>query len=936
MTGPLLEQVKTRWRKLSLHFGRRESIFWALLATIALALAVPGGIFSWRLIADERASVEQAFAAELKRKTELFALTVTEPLWNFDKAAAERLAESFLRDERVVGLQVRDASLGEFLRIERQAGKSRQIHRQEAEVTRNGKRIGRIEVAVDDGADFAVVEELRVWLLNAMVVQFLVAIGLIALTLKYRVSDRLRRLERFSDQLAEGHLDAHLPDTRADEIGRLQHHLDQMRRGWQQALASRDEATVRVTGLLAEQQAMLDNAVVGVAFIEKRTLKAVNAYLEKMLGYEEDEIVGKSTRLLYSTEAVYKEIGRSGYKVLASGETYSVDALLSRKDGSMFWARLSGHALRKGDPQGGSVWLIEDISARKEAEEQLRLAGLVFESSAEGIILTDADARILSVNPAFERITGYSAAEAIGERPSIMQSGRQNESYYQEMWQSLREKGLWAGEIWNQRKDGTQYPEWLTISAARDARGQVTHYVGVFTDITDLKRSEEQLRHMAHHDPLTDLANRALLDDRLDHALRRAHRENRLLAVLFIDLDRFKTVNDTLGHDVGDELLIEIANRLQSSLRDGDTLARLGGDEFVLILEDLESPRMAGRVAEKIRSVLHEPVYVSGHELFVAGSIGISLYPDDGDDVATLLKAADSAMYAAKGAGRNGYCFYTAQMTESALERLQIEQQLRHALDSERFILYFQPQFALSDGRLIGAEALIRWEHPTLGIVPPDRFIPAAEESGLIVPIGEWVLREACRQLSDWRRAGLSVPKVAVNVSPRQLGRGDLPTLVRRVLAETGLPAADLELEVTESVAALGEALLAELNELHALGVKLAIDDFGTGFSSLAYLGRMPIDILKIDRVFVQDVDINSANASIIRAVVELARGLRVSVLAEGVETEDQHALLKSFGCHSVQGFLLGKPMAPDAFAAHFGEAGETTTTKADATAGLD
>jgi diguanylate cyclase (GGDEF)-like protein/PAS domain S-box-containing protein len=919
MTGSVFEQVAARWRKLSLRFGQRESIFWALLATIALAIAVPGGIFSWTLIADEQESVRQAFAAELQRKTELFALTVTEPLWNFDKDSANRLALAFLRDERIVGLEVRDATLGEFLSLQRKARVTRQTHKLEAEVTRNGKRIGRVAVAMDDGADFSVVEELRTWLRNAMIVQFVVAIGLIALTLKYRVSDRLRRLERFSDQLAEGHLDAQLPETRADEIGRLQHHLDQMRLGWRQALASRNEASSRVTALLAEQQAMLDNAVVGVAFIERRTFKAVNAYLEKMLGYGEDEIVGKSTRLLYSTEALYKEIGRRGYEILASGATYSIDALLSRKDGSMFWARLSGHALHKGNPHGGSIWLIEDISARKEAEEQLRLAGLVFESSAEGIVLTDADAKILSVNPAFERITGYSAAEALGKRPSMMQSGRQNAGYYDDMWRALREKGMWAGEIWNKRKDGSLYPEWLTISAARDARGQVTHYVGVFTDITDLKRSEEQLRHMAHHDPLTDLANRALLDDRLDHALRRAHREGRLLAVLFIDLDRFKTVNDTLGHDVGDELLIEIANRLRSSLRDGDTLARLGGDEFVLILEDLDSPRMAGRVAEKIRSLLNEPVNVSGHELFVAGSIGISLYPDDGDDVATLLKAADSAMYAAKGAGRNGYCFYTAQMTESALERLQIEQQLRHALDSAQFRLYYQPQFSLGNGRLIGAEALIRWQHPTLGIVPPDRFIPAAEESGLIIAIGEWVLRESCRQLAGWRRAGHEVPKIAVNVSARQLGRGDLPALVRRVLAETSIPAADLELEVTESVAALGEALLAELNELHAIGVKLAIDDFGTGFSSLAYLGRMPIDILKIDRAFVHDVDINSANASIIRAVVELARGLRVTVLAEGVETEEQHTLLKSFGCNAVQGFLFSKPLVADEFAGQYG-----------------
>lgn len=916
MSRPVLEQVANSWRRLSLKFGRRESIFWALLTSITLALAVPGGILSWRLIVAETKRVERAFADELQRKTELFSLTIAEPLWNYDRIAADSLVAALLRDPRITGLDVRDSRLGEFLSVKRTAAAPRRTFRLESDVVRNQKIIGQVVVTMDDGADYAAIDELRDWLRNAMITQFVVAIGLIALTLKLRVSDRLRRLEDFSDQLAEGHLDAQLPETRADEIGRLQHHLDQMRRGWQRALSSRDRASTRVRALVAEQQAMLDNAVVGVAFVENRKFKAANAYLEGMLGHGKNELVGRSTRLLYPSESAYREVGVRCYKVLARGETFSEDLVLSRKNGDLFWARMSGHALKKGEPDGGSVWLIEDISARKAAEEQLRLAGLVFESSAEGILLTDADARILSVNPAFERITGFTAAEAIGARPSMMQSGRQNEVFYQEMWQSLRENGLWAGEIWNMRKDGTIYPEWLTISAARDARGQITNYVGVFTDITTLKRSEQQLRHMAHHDPLTDLANRALLDDRLEHALRRAHRDNGRLAVLFIDLDRFKTVNDTLGHNVGDELLVEIANRLKASLREGDTLARLGGDEFVLVLEDLDSPRMAGRVAEKICAILNEPVRVSGHELFAAGSIGISLYPDDGSDVPTLLKAADSAMYAAKGAGRNGYCFYTPQMTEAALERLQIEQQIRSALDLGQFVLNYQPQYSLSSGTMIGAEALIRWAHPTLGMIPPDRFISAAEESGLIIPIGEWVLRESCRQIAEWRRSGIAIPKVAVNVSPRQLGRGEMPPLVRRVLAEYGLQPAQLELEVTESVAALGESLLSELNELHAIGIKLAIDDFGTGFSSLAYLGRMPIDILKIDRTFVHDVDTNSANASIIRAVVELARGLQVTVLAEGVETDVQQSLLRDFGCNAVQGYLYSRPLSAADFAA--------------------
>jgi diguanylate cyclase (GGDEF)-like protein/PAS domain S-box-containing protein len=889
------------------------------MLAIALALVVPGSLFGWLLVTGEARHIEADFDAALARNTELFSLAAAEPLWNVDKDAVEALAGAMLKDPRVVSLRVSDASLGEFVRKTQAATRQRQMHRQSAPVLRTGKVIGEVEIVMDDGIDHLRVAELRDWLIVALAAEMLLAIVLIGVVLKQRVGRPLRALERFADRLAEGQLDAPLPPPRADELGRLQGHLDVMRRGWQRAQAARDEALGEVSGLLTEKEAILDNVVVGVSFIEQRTFRSANARLEAMLGYEADELNGKSAAIMYPSAEYFADLGARCYPALGQGLTYTEDLQLVRKDGSRFWARLSGHALDPAHPNDGSVWLVEDIDRRKAAEQQLKLAGMVFESSAEGILVTDGDARIVSVNPAFEHITGYPASEVIGKRPSLMQSGRHNVAFYKAMWAAVRERGQWAGEIWNRRKDGTIYPEWLTISEARDDEGRVSNYVGVFTDITAVKQSEERLKHMAHHDALTGLANRILLDDRLSHAMRKARRDERLLAVLFVDLDRFKAINDSLGHDVGDEMLVEVANRLESTLRAGDTLARLGGDEFVLLLDELDTPDVAGRVAQKLGELLTEAVHVRGHELYVSGSIGISIFPNDGEDISTLLKSADAAMYEAKAAGRNGYRFYAPAMTESALERMKIDQQLRLALEAGQFVLHYQPQFELDGGALVGAEALVRWQHPTLGMVPPDRFIPAAEESGLILPLGEWVMREACAQLVRWRAAGLDLPKVAVNVSVRQVERGQMAELTQAVLTDCGLSADSLEVEVTESVAAQGESLIDELQRIHALGVTVAIDDFGTGYSSLAYLGKLPIDVLKIDRAFVCDVETNPVNLSIIRAVLELARGLRVAVLAEGVETASQRDLLQHYGCPYAQGFHYSRPLPADEFLTVYG-----------------
>ena len=570
---------------------------------------------------------------------------------------------------------------------------------------------------------------------------------------------------------------------------------------------------------------------------------------------------------------------------------------------------------KEAEEATGMLVSVRDLTQQRQLEEKLRLSASVFENTSEGVVISDTQGTIVEVNSAFTEILGYEHDEVIGQNPRMWKSDRHDESFYRDFWNSLMTVGRWRGEIWNRRKDGSVFPEWLSISQVVDSEGKLTHFIGVFTDISNLKESQEQLDHLAHHDALTDLPNRLLYMERLTQAIKHAERQKKQLAVVFIDLDRFKNINDSLGHPAGDQLLCEVAGRLQDTVRQDDTVARISGDEFVLLLEDIGGSNNAAHAAQKVMRIFDSSFQVAGREVQTSASLGISLYPQDGDDAATLLRNADAAMYRAKDEGRNNYEFYTEELTRNAFERVLLENSLRQALDQEQFLLYYQPQVDMFSGEIIGAEVLIRWQHPDQGMVSPAKFIPIAEECGLILAIGEWVLRAACEQGKRWLDQGIHFGQLAVNVSGVQIKDSGLVDRVTKIIEETELPASCLELEITEGfIMQQTQFAIAQLEALRDLGLTLAIDDFGTGYSSLSYLKRLPIQKLKIDQSFIRDIPDDLNDMAISNAVIALGDSLSLEVIAEGVETKEQADFLKKAGCSQAQGFLYSRPVPAEEF----------------------
>ncbi|MES2878734.1 MAG: EAL domain-containing protein [Pseudomonadota bacterium] len=572
-----------------------------------------------------------------------------------------------------------------------------------------------------------------------------------------------------------------------------------------------------------------------------------------------------------------------------------------------------------GDQVIGRVYSFSDITERKQVEEALRVAATAFESQ-EGMLVTDANRVILQVNQAFTDITGYSADEVVGRNANLLRSGQQDAAFYVDMSEQLRQQGVWKGELWNQRKNGEIYPEWLTITAVKQGSGDVSHYVGTMTDITLRKAAESEINELAFFDPLTRLPNRRLLMDRLQHALANSARNGREGALLFIDLDDFKTLNDTRGHDVGDQLLQQVAERLVACVREGDTVARFGGDEFVVMLEDLgekplEAINQTRLVGEKICAVLNQPYMLGDHQHRSTPSIGAAMFNEQHNSIDELLKRADVAMYQAKAAGRNALRFFDPQMQAAITARATLEADLRQGLQQNQFLLHYQSQVDLA-GRITGAEVLLRWHSLQRGLISPVEFIPLAEETGLILPLGEWVLKTACTQLAAWALIpALAHLTLAVNVSARQFHHADFVAQVLAVLDETGADPQKLKLELTESLLLKDiEDIIAKMVALKAKGVGFSLDDFGTGYSSLSYLKRLPLDQLKIDQSFVRDVLCDSNDAVIAKTIIALAQSLGLEVIAEGVETEAQRDFLASSGCQAYQGYFFSRPLPLDGF----------------------
>jgi diguanylate cyclase (GGDEF)-like protein/PAS domain S-box-containing protein len=597
-------------------------------------------------------------------------------------------------------------------------------------------------------------------------------------------------------------------------------------------------------------------------------------------------------------------------------------------DGNTKFIHEQRELIHKGATLVGIRGTLQDITERKQAERELQLYADVFHNSGEAILITDRHNRIIMVNDAFTATTGYTLDDIRGKNPKVLSAGETEAGIYDSLWTSLNNEGYWQGEMVDRKKDGSTYPKWISISVSYDQQGQVMNYVASFSDITETKATQERVHYLAHHDSLTGLLNRFSLEERISQALNTARRNRHFLALMFIDMDRFKIINDTLGHQAGDELLKEVASRLKMSVRECDIVARIGGDEFMAVMTGLESDLITATLAQFTLHMLGQPYTIEGQEVFSTPSIGISIFPGDGDDVVTLMKNADSAMYHAKALGRNNFQYFKESLNEDANERLRLESELRLAVEQEQLEIHYQPQICTKSMTPCSVEALLRWKHPQLGLVPPDKFIPIAEETRLIVPIGYWVLEEVCRQHREWRdRYGRDI-RIAVNLSAEQLRTEDLALRIRDLLTKYDMQACDLELEVTESTAMSNpEAAIRQLSRIRELEIDLAIDDFGTGYSSLAYLKMLPVQTLKLDRMFVSDIQAGGKNGEISAAALALAHNLGLSVVAEGVETRDQQDYLIEHQCELLQGYFFSRPLPAQEITGYLFSSGEGQST---------
>lgn len=655
----------------------------------------------------------------------------------------------------------------------------------------------------------------------------------------------------------------------------------------------------------------------GLALCRDRTLVWANPAMARMFGYPVEDLPGQNTRVLYQSDEDYGRVGRALEQARrGSGETV-LDMDMRHSAGQPFSVQLSLKVVDRNDPGADYIVSLVDITRRKRTEQHLRLAANVFTQSSESVIITDQGTTILDCNEAFTRITGHSRENAVGATPRILKSGRHDAAFYSAMWRSIASDGVWQGEIWNRKKDGELFPCWLRINAVKGDDGRVSNYVGTFSDLTELKKSEESIYRLNNFDLLTGLPNRAQYLNLLAQEIGHARKDDESLGVLVLDLDNFKAVNETLGISQGDEVLREAARRLSPERKGWLTAARLGSDEFALLFRAKSGNGGAASVIQAVQETVLRPFELDQGAVVLSCTVGVSMFPDDAAEAEDLLKNAENALHHALGRGPGSYAFFSGEMTQRTAERLRVATALRQALAEEQFLLYYQPKVDIADGTVSGAEALIRWRHPEWGLMQPGSFIEQVESSDLVFPVGAWVLKEACAALARLRDAGFGDLNVAVNVSPRQFLECDVLGLVTEALDEYGLRAGDLELEITEALLVRDVELVSgKLKALKELGVALAVDDFGTGYSSLAYLTTFPLDTLKIDRSFISRMEYDQGQATITSTVVAMARTLGMSVVAEGVENETHVAMLRELGCHKAQGYHYSRPLPEEEFLA--------------------
>ncbi len=658
-------------------------------------------------------------------------------------------------------------------------------------------------------------------------------------------------------------------------------------------------------------RALADNASNGILVSFHTRHVFANRMAARMLGYTVEELLRTEIRDIVHPKALEQVSDHQRRRIAGEDIPNHYETLLITKDGRPLPVALNA-SRTTWMGRDASMAFFRDISAAKRAEAQMHKLSSTVEQAADAVMITDREGVIEYINPAFTAMTGYAREEAVGFKPSLKKSGKQSEAFYRKLWETILSGDVFNDVFINRRRDGTLYYEEQTITPLRDQEGYITHFVSTGRDISERMAIQERLQYMAHHDVLTELPNRTLFMDRLKQALARARWHKRVVAVMFLDLDRFKQINDSLGHEVGDRLLGEFSRRIESNLRDGDTVARFGGDEFVILLNDIRDPQDIADIAEKTLGIANDAFHINGHELSVSASIGISLFPYDGEESDMLMRNADTAMYRAKETGKNNFQFYSREMSDKAFHRLSLENALRHALEREEFALHYQPVIDIETGRMIGAEALLRWENPEFGPVPTGEFIHLLEDTGLIIPVSQWVMNTACAQAAAWVHARPDL-HISVNLSRRQLASKSVLTMVQDALHNSGLSPRLLILEITESFLMHNiDSAVDILNSFAEQGIGLAIDDFGIGYSSLSSLKRLPLHILKVDQSFVRELITDPDDASIVRTILAMAANLKLDVIAEGVETAEQLAALRSFGCRNVQGFYYSRPLPHD------------------------